>query len=129
ELVLDERPADADIDAEKARLYAAPPGERPLALVVLHEDAVESPDGTSALGSYDLYVPLRLDDRIQTEIRRALTDAIVVARIAARGYDPETIRTLVRVPRVGAVAVSPEQEQGTSVVFTMLLPMAFVLLL
>ena len=129
ELVLDERPADADIEAEKARLHAAPPAERPLALVVLHENVVEPRDGSPALGGYDLYVPPRLDDRIQGEIRRALTDAIVMARITARGYDPETIRALVSVPRVRAIAVSPEREQGASVVFTMLLPMAFVLLL
>src|SRR5690606_30323448 len=88
ELVLDERPADADIEAEKARLHAAPPAERPLALVVLHENVVEPRDGSPALGGYDLYVPPRLDDRIQGEIRRALTDAIVMARITARGYDP-----------------------------------------
>src|SRR5690606_22956016 len=64
-LALDERPSGADIEAEKARLYSAPPGERPFALVVLHEDVVESADGSLRLGTYDLYVPPKLDNRIE----------------------------------------------------------------
>lgn len=128
-LALDERPSGADIEAEKARLYSAPPGERPFALVVLHEDVVESADGSLRLGTYDLYVPPKLDNRIEGEIRRVVNEAIVATRIAARGYDPNAIRALMAVPRVRAVSVSPDEERDASEVLAMLLPMAFVALL
>src|SRR5690606_17209565 len=128
-LALDERPSGADIEAEKARLYSAPPGERPFALVVLHEDVVESADGSLRLGTYDLYVPPKLDNRMEGEIRRVVNEAIVATRIAARGYDPNAIRALMAVPRVRAVSVSPDEERDASEVLAMLLPMAFVALL
>src|SRR5690606_38996856 len=128
-LALDERPSGADIEAEKARLYSAPPAERPFALVVLHEDVVESADGSLRLGTYDLYVPPKLDNRIEGEIRRVVNEAIVATRIAARGYDPNAIRALMAVPRVRAVSVSPDEERDASEVLAMLLPMAFVALL
>ncbi len=129
ELMLDERPRDADVDAEKARLYSGPPTERPLALVVVHDDAVEPADGTSRLGSYDLFVPPRLDNRIENEIRRVLREAIVDARLAARGYESATLQALFNVPRVDAVTVRAGEERGNAGALTMLLPMAFGALL
>lgn len=129
ELALDERPRDADVDAEKARLYSGPAEERPLALVVVHDDAVEPADGTLRFGSYDLFVPPRLDNRVENEIRRVLREALIEARLSAHGYEPATLQALLAVPRVDAIAVRPGEERGGTGLFTMLLPMGFGALL
>ncbi|HEX6992920.1 MAG TPA: ABC transporter permease [Gammaproteobacteria bacterium] len=129
DLALVERPRDADLDAEKARLYSGPQEERPLALVVVHEDAVEPADGTLEFGSYDLFVRPRLDNRIENEIRRVMREAIIDARLSAHGYEPATLQALFNVPRIDAVAVRPGEESGGTGVLTMLLPMAFGALL
>lgn len=129
ELALDERPAQADIDAEKARLYSGPPSERPLALVVVHADAVAPAGDERRFGAYDIYVAPKLDGRIENEIRRNVRDSIVAARIIAQGYDPETIQALVAVPRVAAVSVSPGEERGNAGAIAIMLPAAFGALL
>jgi len=128
ELRLIERPAEADIEQEKAWLYAEPQASRHLALIVVHEDAAE-PSADGRYGSYDLYIPPNLDDRIEGEIRRSLSQAIVSARIRARGLDPEAIESMVNVARVRAVTVSPEEERGSVGGFNILLPVAFGALL
>jgi ABC-2 type transport system permease protein len=129
DLTLDLRARDADLDAEKARLYTGPPDARPLALIVVHADAVEPAGGGLVFGGYDLYVPPKLDDRITSEIRRHLRESIVSARLLARGYDPAAIQALVDVARPRAISVSPDEERGTAGGFAMMLPAAFGALL
>ncbi|MBN1240529.1 MAG: ABC transporter permease [Gammaproteobacteria bacterium] len=126
-----ERPADADIEREKAALYAAgdPGALRRLALVVVHEDAVEPADGGTDYGAYDLYVPQNLDDRAEGEIRRALREAIVAERIRASGLEPGAIRAMVDVPRVRSITVSSDEERRSIGGLNIMLPAAFGALL
>ncbi len=71
-LTLVERPADADVEREKA--LAQPSLRRRaqhLALVVVHPNAVEPAPGTSNLGSYDLFVPAKQDNRVEIAVQGA----------------------------------------------------------
>ena len=123
-------PSGADLEAEKARLYApTEPGTlRRLALVTVHADAVE-PDGEDGYGSYDLYVPRNVDDRVQGAIRRSLRDAIVEARMEAGGLEPDAIRAMIDVPRVRSITVGPDDERRSVGGLNVLLPAAFGALL
>ena len=69
EFRLVERPAAADLAAEKRWLTApAADGPRPLALVVVKDDAVE-PAAGGAYGTYDLFLPPNTDGRVESELR------------------------------------------------------------
>src|SRR5436190_873020 len=58
EFHLVDRPASADLAAEKRWLTAPPAGDlRPLALVVVRPDALQIAPGQTKYGSYDLFVP------------------------------------------------------------------------
>ena len=122
-------PADADLELEKAPLLEgkAADGGR-LALAVVDADAiVPGDDGT--YGRYRLFVREKLDDRLEGEIKGALRDTIVNARVAARGLDPREITALTRIGRVPSIAVTDKGERETSEILNMLLPMGFMGLL
>jgi ABC-2 type transport system permease protein len=128
-LTLLERSADADLDAEKAWLAVEEKGAPHLALAVIKPNAVQSDTGDATLGSYDLYVPPRLDRRIELAVQQSLREAIVNARVRARGLDRALIDDLVSVPRVRSVTVASDGERGTVGGFNFVLPLAFMFLL
>ncbi len=128
-LTLAERPADADIEREKAWLNASEPDNAHLAVVVVHRNAVEPSAGDSALGSYDLYVPAKLDNRVEIAVQGAMREAIINARVRLRGLDRAATAALVTVPRVRSVTVTTEGERGTVGGLNFILPVAFTFLL
>jgi len=122
--------ADTDVEAAKQPLMAdtEPESQRRLALAVVDPDAVAA--GTDGeLGGYQLFVREKLDDRVIDEIRGGLRDAIVTARVRAKGLDPEEVTTLTRVPRARAVTVTAAGETSGGEVLNLLLPAAFMVLL
>lgn len=121
--------AGVDVEAAKEPLFAGGPrdGGR-LALVVVHPDAVRAPEATE-FGSYDLFVRKNLDDRIIDEIRGGVREALINARVREYGLDGELVRSLSRVPRVRPTTVTREGEKVTHEIFTMMLPLGFMLLL
>ncbi len=124
-----QRPIDTIIELEKKWLNT-PSKEMPhLALVVIHRDAVESLGGGVQLGAYDLFVPPKLDDRIDREIQQGLREAIVTARLQARSMDKAAIDAIVRVPNVRSVTVTPENQRETVRGLNFMFPIAFGLLL
>ena len=133
DLQLVERPPDpndaADLRSHKAWLTDAPPGERHLALVVVQRDAVDLPPGGAEYGTYDLYVPPNLDDRIENVLFDCLRAAIVSARAKAQRLEPRSVDALVRVTRTPSVTVSKVGERPTVGAFNRVLPFAFVGLL
>ncbi len=128
-LTLVERPTGADLEREKAWLRTAEPGSPHLAVAVIHANAVEPKAGDTALGSYDLYLPPRQDNRVEIAVQQVLRDAIVSARLATHGLDRVTINDLVTVPRVQSITVADGGERAGGGAFAFVLPAAFMFLL
>ncbi len=127
DLHLVERPSTADVQKEKAWLLE--PGDmRHLALLVVHDDAVKSKDGTS-YGSYDAYVPANADDRAMNEIQSAMQEALINARTREQGINRAQIESLVRVARGKLVTVTKDSERNTIRGINGILPIFFVILM
>jgi ABC-type Na+ efflux pump permease subunit len=128
-LTLVERPAGADVEQEKRWLRVADKDSPHLALAVIQANAVEPKPGESALGSYDLYVPPKQDTRVEVGVQQAVRDAIIGARMKARGIDRAAVNELTTVPRVRSVTVTDNAEKGTVGGLDFILPLAFMFLL
>lgn len=98
-----------------------------LAVVAIAPDAVTAGEG--GLGTYELFVRKKLDDRLTDELRDALAASIVDARLTARDLDAREIRQLVRVPRVTPRTIGEEGEKSANEIASRLLPMAFMALI
>ena len=128
-LTLVERPAGADVEREKLWLTELAPPAQHLALVVLHPNAVEPAPNTSNLGSYDLFVPAKQDNRVEIAVQGLIRDAIIDARVAARELNREELTRVTTVARVRSVTVTTEGERGTVGGLNFILPVAFTFLL
>ncbi len=124
-----ERSSDADIEQEKNWLIEQSEGLPHLALIVIHQDAVEPAYDSLEYGAYDLYIPPNLDERARGEIQRGLREAILNARFQARTLDQVTIDAIVYIPPVQSVTVTQNNERQTVRGFNTLLPAAFGALL
>jgi ABC-2 type transport system permease protein len=91
-------PAEADLEAEKGplRIETGGPDER-LALVVVAEGAVVKRAGAPGYDGFELFVRRELDERVQSEIREAVTEAIRERRILDAQLDPRAIDALIEV--------------------------------
>lgn len=123
-----------DLEQAKAPLKVKPEGGRKgnlgrLAVVVVHPDAVTRGPGKAHFGTYDFFVRGKLDDRMEDEIKRGMSDAIVAARVKASGFDRAMVESLTKVGRVRSVTVTAEGEAQTNEVFNVMLPAGFMVLL
>jgi ABC-2 type transport system permease protein len=116
------------LTAQKDRLRPQG-GAALLALVVVAPDAVTPASDAKPFGGYQLFVRPNLDDRVQNEIRDAVDEAIVDARVRAAGFDRTRIDSLTDVPRARSVTVTETGEAQTVPVFARILPMGFGILL
>jgi len=124
EFRLMERPADADLAAEKRWLTTpAADGPRPLALVVVKDDAVV-PAAGAGYGSYDLFVPPNTSERVENELREALREAIVSARLSARQISAADVAVMTVVEAQPSVTVG-DVERQTSTGFNRMVPFVF----
>jgi len=123
-------PLDADLEAEKGPLLegSVADGGR-LAIAVIHPDAVERDSIGAPFGDYDLFVREKLDERIESELRGALRDAIISNRVRLSGLDRSEIDALTNMRRVRSTTVTRDGEQETNEVMNMLLPGGFMILL
>ena len=122
-------PNTVDLEAEKKPLLegTAQDGGR-LAIAVVHDNAVAA-NSEGKFGSYDLYIREKLDDRIIGEIKDAVREGIVEARVRSEGLDPEEISALTHVSRVKPRTVTAEGEKENTEILNILLPAAFMVLL
>jgi len=126
--------ASTDLEQAKAPLkpsHGKAGGREPrrLALVVVHADAVRRAGGKERFGGYDLFVRSKLDDRLESDIRAGVRDAIIEARVRASGLNRSEIEALTRVDRPQSRTVTDEGEQTTNQALNMLMPAAFMILL
>ena len=117
----------AALASQKAWLTDPAPRDRHLALIVVHPDAIAS--GGAEYGTYDLYVPPNVDDRLEVVLFDCVREAIVAARAGARSLDPKGLDALMRVTRPPSVTVTKGNERATVGGFNRVLPFAFVGLL
>jgi ABC-type Na+ efflux pump permease subunit len=129
DIALVELPADVNLQAEKPWLLDPTPDRRHLALVVMHDDAVRPRTGTSAYGTYDIYVPPNLDDRVETLLHDGLREAILSARLATQDLDRAQLEAMMRVPRPASMRVAAGVEQQNNAAFNRIVPFAFAGLL
>ncbi len=143
-LTLEVLPGDADLEREKAPIIEAKirttrdldKGETPgrLALVVVPEDALRA-DAAGKFARFDAYFAKRLDFEVQGKIRQRIGDAVVDARLGAderlakSGLSPAEVRAMIRRPEANAITVSKEGERKSLGELTMIIPLAFMLLL
>ncbi len=125
---------DPSADVEKAKEPLMAPvvkgsATNRLALVIIHADVVQRAQGKDQFGSYDLFVRSKLDDRIESDIRDGLEEAIVAARFRNSGLSRSEIDALTTVDRPKSRTVTVEGERTTNEVFNQLLPAAFMILL
>jgi ABC-type Na+ efflux pump permease subunit len=129
-LTLVERGASADVEQAKLWLNEEEPSAAPhVALIVVHGDAVSPPAGEATFGNYDLYVPPRQDDRIEIAVQSVMRDAIIDARVAARGLDRVELTSLTTVPRVDSVTIGADGERDTVFGVGFIVPIVFMSLL
>jgi len=129
DLTLEERPATADLQQEKAWLTEKDGGLPHLALVVIHPNAVLPGNGGLEYGTYDLYVPSNLDDRADGEIQQSLREALINARGEAQSLNRAKINALIQVPRVRSITVTQGDERQTVRGFNIALPVSVAALL
>lgn len=117
----------SDLDREKRLLRREGESAQQLAVLVIDPDAVSGSAGK--FGDYDLFVRANLDDRIQSELRRAARESIISARIKVAGLDRRTIDALTTVERGPTVTVTETGESDAFTGFNRILPMGFAILL
>jgi ABC-2 type transport system permease protein len=128
-LTLVERPADADLAAEKQFLSSDDPARRRLALVVIHPDATQGSTGSPEFGAYDLYASRGLDEDTETALYDSLREAVVGARLNVAALDPKRVEVMTRVTRPDAIVVTAGGEQSTGRRLMRFLPFIVGLLL
>ncbi len=117
-----------EVEAWKTRLAPAEGQSGDLiAVVIVHGNAVRADLG--ALGAYDLYVPPKIDDRLQREIQSGLERAVIEARIQVSGLDPGQIAALTEVTGAATRVVTATGERDSHEVLNMLVPAGFMALL
>jgi ABC-2 type transport system permease protein len=130
ELTILERPTTVDLQQEKQWLMAPGSGGlRHLALVVVQPNAVVPSDGRTEYGTYELFVPENIDERIETELFDGLRESLIAARIRAHDLDRAQVEAVMRVRRATSVTVAAGTERRTNIAFNRMLPFVFAGLL
>jgi ABC-2 type transport system permease protein len=113
---------DADVDAATAPLRQLPAPER-LALVVIPAD------GLVPGREPDLLCSPTLDVLLRYAVGEQVADAVVDARLAERGHDPEAMRALLLRPKISARTVTASGHAESNELAAVVLPAGFMMLL
>ncbi len=123
-----------DLEQAKAPLKVSGSGGKEnqasrLALIVIHPDAVQRAQGEDKFGTYDLFVRSKLDDRIESDLRDGLREAIVDARVRHSGMSMDEIEAMTTVKQPKSKTVTAEGERTTNEALNVFMPAAFMILL
>lgn len=122
--------AGSSLEAATEQLKQAGKGpDALLMVVVVADDAIHPASEGAPLGSYTLYEREGIDTRFVGEVRSALRDAIIDARLAGRSLDAAAIRPLMVVERGRSEIVTRSGTSGKNEVARQLLPVAFMILI
>ncbi|MEJ7731770.1 MAG: ABC transporter permease [Polyangiaceae bacterium] len=113
---------DADVEAATAPLRQLPAPER-LALVVIPAD------GLAPEKSPDLLCAPTLDGLLGIAVGEQVADAVIDARLAERGHDPEAMRALLQRPKISKRTVTASGDAESDELAGVVLPAAFMMLL
>lgn len=134
ELTINVLDPDTDVEAAKEPLRVGSADEGGLlALAVIDENAVTTDEvdeeGVPQFGAYQLFVKPKLKDKVQSTIRRSLTDSIRESRLEQAGLSPAMIDSLTRVDAERTKLVTEEGERDEFEGMNMLLPGGFMILM
>ena len=124
--------ADTEKENDLLKLPPPKPGSgnlARLALIVIHDKALNPAGEKTSGGAYDLFVRKKLDDRLIGEIQTAVEIAVRTARLRLAGFDPEQVGALTQVERSQPRVVSPEGERKSNQALNAALPIVFMMLL
>jgi ABC-2 type transport system permease protein len=105
-----------------------------IGLVIVPEASIKG-DGNGAYPGFEAFFADRVDFEIQQRVKRRVSDVIVEARLAEdtrllkAGISPAEVRTLVGTPKAEIKTVTKEGEKKSLGELTMLIPVAFMILL
>jgi len=129
-----EREKTPVMDAKIVRSADSPDsGINRLALVVITPGAVTAKEGK--FESFDVFFAPKLDFQVQEQVTRRIADSIVDARVTndprfkAGSLSPADVRAVIGRPQSTAITVSRDGEKKSRGGLTMLIPMAFMILL
>ena len=124
--------ADTEKENDLLKLPPPKPGSgnlARLALIVIHDKALNPAGEKTSGGAYDLFVRNKLDDRLIGEIQTAVEIAVRTARLRLAGFDPDRVGVLTQVERSQPRVVLPEGEQKSSQALNAALPIVLMMLL
>lgn len=122
-------PQNANLEIEKLWLLEEGTEENHLAIVVIHDNAIQA-NTQGEYGSFDVYIPPRLNSQSEIAVHNFVRESLINLRVAHSSYERSIIDTLTRVPRVNSVTVTRdggEQTQGS--VFNRMMPLVFTMLM
>jgi ABC-2 type transport system permease protein len=121
---------DANIEAAKKELLGGTmdDGSR-LVLVVISPDAVAKDPSKEDYGTYEFFIKSNLDARVQDLVRDQVREAIVTTRIKLSGQDPAQVRSMTRLARPDAIAITETGQEKSSEFQQFIVPVAFMMLL
>ncbi|PHQ79335.1 MAG: hypothetical protein COB69_08160 [Phycisphaera sp.] len=134
ELTVNTLALDTDVEEAKELLREGTADDGGLlALAVIDENAVATMDvdanGVPKFGAFQLFVKPRLKDKVQSTIRRSISDSIREARLEQAGLSPEMINSLTRVNAGRTKEITEEGERDSIGGLNMLLPGGFMILM
>lgn len=134
ELTIKQLEPEADIDEAKAPLREGTANEGGLlALAVIDDNAILTEEvddeGVPKFGAYQLYVKPRLKDKVQSTLRRTISDTIREERLERAGLSPGMIDSLTNVSAPRTMEVTEEGERASNEAMNMLLPGGFMILM
>ncbi|MBK8287016.1 MAG: ABC transporter permease [Ahniella sp.] len=129
-LTLETIAGDEALNAARERLKLKKGDERSLLIVIEIAPSATTPStADGALGSYNLFEREGLESRFGQDVRNALKQVIVDARLRGRNLEADEIRRLMQVTAAKSEIVSSKGTQGKNEVARMLLPIGFMILI
>ena len=115
-----------DANAARSWLLAGTPADSRLGVIVVEPNAVR---GSPAYGGYALFVPPRLDPRVENGLYDGMRQSLIAARSRDAGLASDQLDAVMRVPRPSSTTVTTSGDRRTDQGLAIVLPFAFLFLM